>query len=115
MFTKTVWSVAAAAAIATAVWASGTRTLTSFGTLIADIWAAATRTLTAGTKDTEIDAIKAVTDKADDTLEDDGGTQRFTANALEQAPSGGGGGGGGGCRRHRCDCHVPACRQPAVP
>ena len=82
------------AAIATAVWASGTRTLTSFGTLIADIWAAATRTLTAGTKDTEIDAIKAVTDKADDTLEDDGGTQRFTANALEQAPSGGGGGGG---------------------
>ena len=32
--------------IATAVWASGTRTLTSFGTLIADIWSYATRTLT---------------------------------------------------------------------
>lgn len=31
------------------VWAAGTRTLTSFGTLVADIWAAATRTLTAGT------------------------------------------------------------------
>lgn len=29
------------------VWSSGTRTLTSFGTLIADIWAYATRTLTA--------------------------------------------------------------------
>jgi hypothetical protein len=29
------------------VWAVGTRTLTSFGTLVADIWANATRTLTA--------------------------------------------------------------------
>lgn len=37
--------------IATAVWASGTRTLTSFGTLVSDVatavWGAATRTLTA--------------------------------------------------------------------
>lgn len=40
----------------------------------------------------ELDAIQAVTDKLDDTLEDDGGTYRFTTNALEQAPSGGGGG-----------------------
>lgn len=31
---------------ATAVWASATRTLTSFGTLVADVWAAGTRTLT---------------------------------------------------------------------
>jgi hypothetical protein len=30
---------------AAAVWAVGTRTLTSFGTLVADIWANATRTL----------------------------------------------------------------------
>ena len=45
------------------VWAVGTRTLTGFGTLIADIWASATRTLTAGTKDSEIDAIKAQTDQ----------------------------------------------------
>jgi hypothetical protein len=41
---------ASATAIATAVWASGTRTLTSFGTLVADtaaaVWAYATRTLT---------------------------------------------------------------------
>lgn len=41
------------AAIATAVWANATRTLTSFGTLVADtataVWAAVTRTLTAGT------------------------------------------------------------------
>lgn len=29
------------------VWAAGTRTLTSFGTLVSDIWSAATRTLTA--------------------------------------------------------------------
>jgi hypothetical protein len=36
-----------AAENATATWASGTRTLTSFGTLVADIWANATRTLTA--------------------------------------------------------------------
>jgi len=42
---------------------------------------------------TQLTAIKAVTDKVDDTLEDDGGTYRFTENALEQAPSGGGGGG----------------------
>jgi hypothetical protein len=34
-------------ALPTATWASGTRTLTSFGTLVADIWANATRTLTA--------------------------------------------------------------------
>lgn len=42
-----VGSVSDASNIATAVWASGTRTLTSFGTLIADIWSYATRTLTA--------------------------------------------------------------------
>jgi hypothetical protein len=45
----------------------------------------------AGYLDTEVAAIMAVTDKLDDTLEDDGGTYRFTTNALEQAPSGGGG------------------------
>lgn len=32
--------------------------------------------------------VKAVTDKLDDTLEDDAGTYRFTANALEEAPTG---------------------------
>lgn len=32
--------------VATAVWASATRTLTSFGTLVADIWSYASRTLT---------------------------------------------------------------------
>jgi hypothetical protein len=40
--------------------------------------------------DTEIGAIKTVTDKLDDTLEDDGGTYRFTTNALEQGPVGSG-------------------------
>jgi len=44
------------------IWSNTTRTLTSFGSLIADIWAYVTRTLTSGTKDTEIDEIKAKTD-----------------------------------------------------
>lgn len=44
------------------VWSVATRTLTGFGTLIADIWGYVTRRLTAGTKDSEIDAIKAKTD-----------------------------------------------------
>jgi hypothetical protein len=42
---------------------------------------------------TAAEAAKVTTDKLDDTLEDDGGTYRFTTNALEQAPAGGGGGG----------------------
>lgn len=42
--------------------------------------------------DTAVADVKAVTDKLDDTLEDDGGTYRFTENALEEAPSGAGGG-----------------------
>ena len=46
------------------------------------------------TVDTVVDAIKVTTDKLDDTLELDGAEYRFTANALEEAPSGGGGGGG---------------------
>jgi hypothetical protein len=41
-----VSDIPSAAAIAAAVWAAGTRTLTSFGTLAADVWAVATRTLT---------------------------------------------------------------------
>lgn len=47
--------------IADAVWAATTRTLSSFGTLVADtaaaVWGAVSRTLTAGTKDSEIAAI----------------------------------------------------------
>ena len=48
------------------IWSYATRTLTSFGTLITDIWSSDEsgigRTLTEGTKDSEIDAIKAKTD-----------------------------------------------------
>lgn len=48
---------------ATNVWAVGTRTLTSFGSLIADIWAYVTRTLTAvppdGATETKQDLIQA--------------------------------------------------------
>ncbi|GAG27630.1 unnamed protein product, partial [marine sediment metagenome] len=82
-------------AIGSSVWASGTRTLTSYGTLVADtataVWGSITRTLTAGTKDTEIDAIKVTTDKLDDTLVDNGGTFEFTTASLANAPSGTGG------------------------
>ena len=38
-----------------------------------------------------LDTIGAVTEKLDDTLEDDGGTFRFSTNALEQGPSSSGG------------------------
>lgn len=79
------------------VWVSAARTLTSFGTLVADVatavWGAVTRTLSAFafTVDTNANAtetaIKVTTDKLADTLEDDGGTYRFTENALEEAPS----------------------------
>lgn len=60
-------------AIASAVWANGTKTLTAFGFTV---------TTTNGP------AIRVVTDKLADTLENDGGTQRFTANALEEGPGG---------------------------
>lgn len=39
--------------------------------------------------DTEVGAIKAVTDKLDTALELDGAVYRYTTNALEQAPTGG--------------------------
>ncbi|AMX93622.1 MULTISPECIES: hypothetical protein [Mesorhizobium] len=52
---------------------------TEIGTIITNL----------ATVDTVVDAIKVSTDKLDDTVEDDGGTFRFTANALEQAPTGG--------------------------
>jgi hypothetical protein len=58
--------------------------------------ATSTRLATAGytaPDNAGIGAIQDVTDKVEDTLEDDGGTYRFTTNALEQAPVGGGGGG----------------------
>jgi hypothetical protein len=45
-----------------------------------------------GYVDTEVGAIKAVTDKLDTALELDGAVYRYTTNALELAPSGGGDG-----------------------
>lgn len=44
-----------------------------------------------GYVDTEVAAIKAVTDKLDTALELDGAVYRYTTNALENGPSGGGG------------------------
>ena len=52
------------------IWSYASRTLTSFGSLVADIWAHVTRTLTAGTRDSEIDAIKAKTDNLKDAWND---------------------------------------------
>lgn len=46
----------------------------------------------AGYLDTEVAAIKAVTDRLDTALVLDGSVYQFTANALELAPTGGGGG-----------------------
>ena len=51
--------------------------------------------LVAGYTDTEIAAIKVVTDKLNTGLVADGAVFQFTANMLELAPAGGGGGGGG--------------------
>jgi hypothetical protein len=48
----------------------------------------------AGYVDTEIVAIKAVTDKLDTALVLDGSVYKYTTNALENAPAGGGGTGG---------------------
>lgn len=44
---------------------------------------------TAGDLKASLNTIKVTTDKVDDTLEDDGGTYRFTENALEEGPGGG--------------------------
>jgi hypothetical protein len=60
-------------------------------TLVAANYATATNLATV---DTVADAIKVVTDRINALIEDDGlGDDRFTAKALEEAPSGGGGGG----------------------
>jgi hypothetical protein len=64
-------------------------------TAIADaaLATAANLATVAGYLDTEIAAIKGVTDKVDTSLVLDGAVYQFTANALELAPTGGGGGG----------------------
>jgi hypothetical protein len=64
------------------VWEYATRTLSSFGTLVADIWASGTRTLTAGTKDAEIAAIKAKTDNLPAAPAIEGNVQGHVAVAL---------------------------------
>jgi hypothetical protein len=103
--------------IGTAVWATAARTLTALDedstTLDLDATIRGAMGLSSANLDTQLDAlptnadlatalgtaddavltqvalVKAVTDKLDDTLEDDGGTFRFTANALEESPTGG--------------------------
>ena len=94
--------------LATAVWASATRTLSSFGTLIADIWAYATRTITSGgitaaeiwaystrtltdVGGSTLTAIKAVTDKLAVMIESYLATYRFNSTALSNAGGGSGG------------------------
>lgn len=101
----------AASEIATAVWASATRLLTAGTNIVLakgvgvtgfnDLDAAGVRSavglaaanldtqLTAidDYVDTEVAAVKAVTDKLDTAMELDGAVYRFTTNALEQAPT----------------------------
>ena len=79
-------------AIGTAVWASATRTLSSFGTLVADtataIWGAATRTLSAfgftvaTNSDSNVTAIKSKTDQLAFTI-----ANQVDANSLSGAGS----------------------------
>jgi hypothetical protein len=110
--TEDALAISASADIAAAVWAATTRVLTA-GTNLALLDAAGVRTAVglgsanldtqlsglntsiataAGYIDTEVSAIKVVTDKLDTAVELDGSVYRFTINALEQAPVGGGGG-----------------------
>jgi len=95
-----------AAAISTAVWSETVRSLTTFGTLVADaaaaVWAAATRTLSAfgftPNAGNMVAAAPSVTQVSADAarlvalVENAGGHDRFTAAALETAPTGAGGG-----------------------
>jgi hypothetical protein len=68
-------------------------TLETLSDQIDDLPTNAELTTALGTADdavlAQVALVKAVTDKIDDTLEDDAGTYRFTANALEEAPTGG--------------------------
>ena len=96
------------------VWGVGTRTLTSFGTLIIDIWhhlltgittastigklikdylnaAISTRSShNAAAVKTAMETDGSKLDHLWETTEDDAGVRRFSENALEQAPSGAG-------------------------
>lgn len=90
--------------IATAVWATTTRTLSSFGSLVADmaaaVWAYAGRALTVNpptaaairseldTNSTKLELVNVATAQLASTLESDGkGGHRFTADALENVPT----------------------------
>lgn len=84
-----------ASTIATAVWASGTRTLTAISTALADgvalrVWLSSDRQLSQFDFipiDPNTAPIKVVTDRLDDTLFDSGGgVYAFTANSLLLAP-----------------------------
>ena len=74
-----VMTAAAAASDLTTELQSGLATASSITTLTAYV-------------DTEVAAIKAVTDKLDTAMEADSAVYRFTTNALEQAPTGSGSG-----------------------
>lgn len=75
---------------ALAVYDPPTNTEMEARTLVAASYATAANLATvAGYLDTEMAAVKAVTDKLDTALEVDSAVYRFTTNALEQAPTGG--------------------------
>ena len=57
------FSIDASKFVVADVWNYTTRTLTSINNVVSEVWSYITRTLTAGTRDSEIDAIKTETDK----------------------------------------------------
>lgn len=79
----------AATALSTATW-TGTRAGYLDNLSAGAVATAAALATVDDFVDTEVAAIKAVTDKLDTAVELDGSVYRFTTNALEQAPSGGG-------------------------
>ena len=68
-----------------------------------------------GRLDTEIPAIKSVTDKLDTALVIDGPVYQYTANALELAPVGGGGGGGDAMQATLLEVKAKTDNLPADP
>jgi len=80
-------AIPSAATVATAVWAAGARTLTSFGTLVADLWAYVTRTLTSGAAPSAASIADAVWDEGAADHNAAGSTgQRLNASGTSADP-----------------------------
>jgi hypothetical protein len=82
------WDAEVQSEVADALTAYDPPTKAELDSAVAPLATAASLTTLAGYVDTEVGAIKGVTDKLDTALELDGAVYRYTTNALEQAPSG---------------------------